>query len=263
MSMQGQHDPVADAALTAVATTPRLLVALDFDGTLAPLVDEPLTARALPEARRAVAELAALPDTVVAFVSGRSLADLRVIAEHDDASPIWLAGSHGAEHWRPSSAPARRGDESAADGDAASIVDAAEAIVADLAGAWIERKAFGFALHTRLADDESTARAQEGVDALVAARAPGWRRRTGRDIVEFAWRHEGKDSAVAELREATGATAVLFAGDDVTDEDALRSLGAGDLGVRVGEGETAATVRVPDAPALAALLTEIARRRAS
>jgi trehalose 6-phosphate phosphatase len=54
---------------------------------------------------------------------------------------------------------------------------------------------------------------------------------------------------------------VLFAGDDVTDEDALRSLGEGDLGVHVGTGPTAAAVSVPDIAALAALLDVIAAER--
>ncbi|GAA4763022.1 trehalose-phosphatase [Microbacterium gilvum] len=245
-------------AIAEVARTRRLLVALDFDGTLAPLVDEPMTARALPEARTAVARLAALPDTVVAFVSGRSLADLRVIAEHDDASPVWLSGSHGAEHWRPGSEGASSLDAPAG---AADLIADAEAAVADVAGAWIERKSFGFGLHTRLADDAAASAAARAVDALVAERAPGWRRRTGRDVVEFAWRHEGKDTAIAALRAETGATGVVFAGDDVTDEDALRSLGEGDLGVRVGDGETAAQVRVADPGALALLLDEIADAR--
>ena len=104
-------------------------------------------------------------------------------------------------------------------------------------GAWIEPKAFGFGLHTRLADDTATTRATDAIDELVTTRAPRWRRRTGRDILEYAWRHEGKDTAVEALREQTGATAVLFAGDDVTDEDALASLGPDDLGVRVGRGQ--------------------------
>ena len=88
-----------------------------------------------------------------------------------------------------------------------------------------------------------------------------WRRRDGHDILEYAFRAEGKDGAVARLRAQTGASAVLFAGDDVTDEDALRSLQPGDVGVRVGPGETAATVRVTGIPELAALLTRLARER--
>ncbi|MGP2420470.1 hypothetical protein ACTUM3_15755, partial [Listeria monocytogenes] len=52
----------------------------------------------------------ALPDTVVALVSGRSLGHLREIAEHDDASPVWLAASHGAQFWVPGT-----GEEAAPD----------------------------------------------------------------------------------------------------------------------------------------------------
>ncbi|HBR88760.1 MAG TPA: trehalose-phosphatase, partial [Microbacterium sp.] len=82
-------------------------------------------------------------------------------------------------------------------------------------------------------------------------------------IVEYAFRHEGKDSAVAHLRKVVGATGVLFAGDDVTDEDALASLGDDDLGVHIGSRDTHATVSVPDIPAFAALLTRLATERSS
>jgi trehalose 6-phosphate phosphatase len=53
----------------------------------------------------------------------------------------------------------------------------------------------------------------------------------------------------------------VFAGDDVTDEDALRALGPADLGVRVGAGETAAAVRVGSPEELAALLQHLADAR--
>ena len=96
---------------------------------------------------------------------------------------------------------------------------------------------------------------------MVASAAPDWRRRTGKKIVEYAFRHEGKDSAIANLRERVHADAVLFAGDDTTDEDALRSLQSQDLGIHVGDGETAARVSVPDIPAMAATLAELADQR--
>lgn len=258
--------PVADearAAVARVAASDRLLVALDFDGTLSPLEDEPMDARMLPAARAAVDALAGLPDTVVAFVSGRSLGDLRVIAEHEDASPVLLAGSHGAEFWTPGEGVSRHAE----DETDASLRDAlrthAEEATAHLDGVWIEPKTFGFGVHTRRASPEAAREANRLVDGIVAEEAPEWRRRTGHNIVEYAFRHEGKDSAIAELRERTGATAVLFAGDDVTDEDALASLGSADLGVRVGEGETAAAVRVPDIAGLAALLELLARERSA
>lgn len=245
----------------SVAATRHLLVALDFDGTLAPLVDEPMSARMTTEARAAVRTLAALPDTDVAFVSGRSLHHLREIAEHDDESPVLLAGSHGAEYWVP-----QTGAETEADPEAVRLRDRlrerAEEIVADAEGVWIERKTFGFAVHSRLAADPTAAASvRERVDALMRAEAPQWRRREGHDIVEYASRSEGKDAALARLRAVTGATAVVFAGDDVTDEDALRSLGPDDLGIRVGPGETSASVRVADIGELAAFLLSLADRR--
>ncbi|AXA95637.1 trehalose-phosphatase [Microbacterium sp. PM5] len=251
-----------DDALARLAVTDRLLVALDFDGTLAPLIDEPMAARMSAPARAAVDALARVRATTVALVSGRTLRDLRIIAEHDDDSPLLLAGSHGAEQWPPSGSD----DASTVDVALLALRDRlrarAEAIAAGVPGAWIEPKEFGFALHTRLATDSAGTRsAHDGIARLMEAEAPTWRRRDGHDILEYAFRTEGKDGAVARLRAQTEATAVLFAGDDVTDEDALRSLEPGDVGVRVGPGETAARVRVAGIPELAALLTRLAHDR--
>ncbi len=251
-----------DAILSEVIRAARLLVALDFDGTLAPRDDEPMAVRMLPAARAAVDELARLPRTTVALVSGRSIADLIVISEHTADSPIHLAGSHGAEFWHPGDgphAPALAADE-AAEGDRLRL--AAERSVQDLAGVWIEPKTFGFAVHTRQAETEQTRLAQDRIEQLMAREAPAWRRRTGFDILEYASRVEGKDAAVERLRLLTGADAVIFAGDDVTDEDALAHLEPQDLGLHVGDGPTAASVSVPDIAALAELLAELARARA-
>jgi trehalose 6-phosphate phosphatase len=249
--------------LDDLAVTPHLLVALDFDGTLAPLVDEPMAARMLPAAAEAVRALVDAPETSVAFVSGRMLSDLRIIAEHDDASSIALAGSHGAQWWLP----AAYEDDGGAEPDAAEsalrdeLRAAAEQEIADIPGAWIEPKTFGFGVHTRRVEGGRAPEAHDRVDAIMADRAPGWRRRVGHSITEYAFRDEGKDSAVRRLRALTGATGVLFAGDDLTDEDALRSLGPGDVGIRVGAGETAASMRVADESALAVVLLALAHRR--
>ncbi|KJL43465.1 trehalose-phosphatase [Microbacterium trichothecenolyticum] len=254
--------PLAEGeAIDKLAASDRLLVALDFDGTLSPLEDEPMDARMLPAAREAVDALVATPDTIVAFVSGRSLVDLRVIAEHDDTSRVLLAGSHGAEFWIPGEGIVSHGEDETDVALRDTLRGRAEDATAHLDGVWIEPKTFGFGVHTRRATAEAAEEANRRVDAIVAGEAPHWRRRTGHNIVEFAFRHEGKDSAIAELRERVGATAVLFAGDDVTDEDALASLGEDDLGVRVGEGPTSATVRVADIAALAVLLQQLAEAR--
>lgn len=251
----------ADAALEAVSTTAVLVVALDFDGTLAPLVDDPMTARMTPRARAAVDALAALPDTSVALVSGRSLGHLREIAEHDDESPVWLAASHGVQFWVPGAGEEADPDDAADLALRDRLQNEITAAVAHLEGVWIEPKEFGVGVHTRRADADSAREAREIADRLVAAEAPQWRRRTGHDILEFAFRHEGKDSAVQRLRERVGATAVIFAGDDVTDEDALRSLVTGDLGIHVGDRETAATLTVADIDGLVDVLEAVARQR--
>lgn len=248
-----------DDAIARLALTPRLLVALDFDGTLAPLADDPMSARMTDAAAEAVAALSAAPATTVAFVSGRTLRDLRIIAEHTDASPVRLAGSHGAEQWPPAEGGVQSDPAALALRDR--LREQAEAIAAPRDGVWIEPKEFGFGVHTRLAGEDDAAAAGHAIDALMTELAPTWRRRSGHDIVEYAFRNEGKDTAVARLRETTGATAVLFAGDDVTDEDALAALGSNDVGVRVGAGDTAASVRMADIPEFAAFLSRLARER--
>lgn len=249
------------SAVARIAASDLLLVALDFDGTLAPLADDPMSVRMPPATRAAVAAVLDAPDTVVAFVSGRSLVDLRVIAEHRDDSPIFLAGSHGAEFWTPGEGRSSHEEDEADATLRDTLREHAERATAHLEGVWIEPKTFGMGVHTRKASAEAAEEANRLVDALVAEEAPHWRRRTGHNIVEFAFRHEGKDSAIAELRLRTRANAVLFAGDDVTDEDALGSLGPSDLGVRVGDAPTAATLRVPDIEALATLLEDLAAAR--
>lgn len=247
-----------------IAGADTLLIALDFDGTLSYLVDEPMTARAIPQTRDAVAALAALPKTHVAYVSGRTVHDLKIISEYDDASGVLLAGSHGAEVYVPGeSANVSGGADTSHAQQADELLTAARALADSVAGAWVEPKSFGFALHTRLSDPIDAERISDRVSELVTTHAPEWRVREGKDIREYAWRHEGKDTAIAWLREHTGATAVLFAGDDVTDEDAIRSLEPTDLGVRVGAGDTSAAVRVENPEALAELLAGVASLRAS
>jgi len=251
----------ADEDLSALAATPRLVVALDFDGTASPLVPDPMAARALPEVAVQVERLAALPDTVVAYVSGRSMHDLRVITEHTDDSAIALAGSHGAQYWFPGDDPDAVHDAFDEDGTREELWAAAKPIIARYEGAEFEPKTFGMGVHTRRADRETEERVFAEIDALVAERFPHWRRRAGHRVLEFSSRTEGKDAAMTALRERFDATGILFAGDDVTDEDAMRVLGPNDLGVRVGPGESAATLRVDTPQQIAELLEALADER--
>src|SRR3954452_4418344 len=98
MTMVAPTAPL-DAALrdtlARLARVPQLLVACDYDGTLAPIVENPTDAVPLPEAVAALRALANLPQTKVAVISGRALRDLAVLSRLP--SEINLVGSHGSE----------------------------------------------------------------------------------------------------------------------------------------------------------------------
>lgn len=252
-----------DPDVSAIARTAHLLVALDFDGTASELVTDPMAARAVPAVKRALADLSALPQTTVAFISGRSLVHLREIAEHGDESPVVLAGSHGAQYWYPGEGEAEAGADDPDRMLRDALLDELAPLLTDYPGVELESKTFGIGIHGRPARPEVERAAFAAVDEVFARRARHWRRRTGDRILEYSSRDEGKDTAIAVLRERTGATGILFAGDDVTDEDALRVLTPDDLGVRVGPGETAATLRVESPQQIAELLDVIASERAT
>lgn len=245
-------------ALRELARARRLLVAVDFDGTLAPTVDDPAQARALPEARAAVLQLLALPRTRVALVSGRALDSLIEVAEAPDET--LLVGSHGLELRLDEPDDALRLDD--LDRDRVAALRAALTGVADdFDEIWLEAKPAGFALHTRLAAEDDARRAH--LEALHEAEAAveGLTVRPGKDVLEFSVRSSSKGEAIEHLRRYTGADAVFYAGDDVTDEDAFAVLLADDVGVKSGPGPTAAAYRVAGPAEVAVALQALATLR--
>lgn len=85
----------------------------------------------------------------------------------------------------------------------------------------------------------------------------------GKEVVELLVGDGDKGTAIADRRRRVGATAVVFLGDDTTDEDVLRTLVAGDVGVKVGEGATAAEFRVDDPDGVADVLEALAGARSN
>jgi trehalose 6-phosphate phosphatase len=247
-------------ALGGLAGNQRLLVALDFDGTLAPTVDDPEKARATPEARAAVERLIALPDTRVALVSGRSLRDLEQVAPFDDR--VLLVGSHGIELRldEPDDVIALDSGERQQLDVLGQVLDQ---IVDTLDSVWLEEKPAGYALHTRLATDRHSRVAHLVAINEMKAEAPDTKVRLGKNVIEFSVRSTTKGEAVEHLRRYTRATAVFYAGDDVTDEDAFVALGADDLGLKSGEGPTAADHRVSGPQEVASVLSLLATLRES
>jgi trehalose 6-phosphate phosphatase len=249
--------PELRQAVRRVAGTEHLLVAMDFDGTMAPIVAHADDARPLPRAAAAFAGLAALPRTTTALISGRALASLRAVASPPVES--LLIGSHGAEAWLGPGSTGLTLDVRQKELLAEVRAILAE-IVANAPGTMLEDKPAGVVLHTRQAADDVAA------DAVAAARSllqdrKGVFLKDGKRVLETSVVNASKGEGVTFLRQATGATAVLFAGDDTTDEDALARLEPGDVGVKVGLDFTQAQYRVEAPVHVAELLEALLQER--
>jgi trehalose-phosphatase len=251
-----------DLALREFAAREKILVGLDFDGVLAPIVLDPKTSRMLPVSAQAVAGLAELPGVDVVLVSGREAGDLVALAGLPAGSRV--IGSHGAQWGRVVDSP---------DGGTtleaepvglteeqarlrAELLRETEALAAQVEGAWVQVKPAAVVLHTRPAEREAgqllTRRvldgpaARDGVHVVV-----------GKEVVEMAVLEVTKGDALHQLRGALEVDAVLYAGDDTTDEDAFAVLGEGDVSVKVGDGESAAAYRVTDPEEFSAVLVRL------
>ena len=235
-----------------------LILVFDFDGTLAPEVDSPEQARALPESRDAVLRLLRIPNTRVALVSGRSLTSLEQVADLPDET--LLVGSHGIEIRLDH--PADRLSLNTAEIEQVEVLHEVLGEVAEaIDQVWLEVKPAGFALHTRLATEHNSRVAHLVALSEASAEIDGLTVREGKNVLEFSVRSTTKGEAVEHLRRYVAADAVFYAGDDVTDEDAFATLDAGDVGVKVGQGKSIATYRVRSPEDVAELLEQLADAR--
>jgi trehalose 6-phosphate phosphatase len=234
-------------ALAGVAARRPLLVASDYDGVLAGLVDDPSAAVPEPGVAEALARLAAADGVTVALVSGRGVADL----QHTSGliGPYRWVGSHGAEFDGPLTGElAERRDI---------LAQQLSPVVAGVAGARLEVKPASVAVHVRQVPD-----ADAGVALLERVRTqadPSLTMKPGKAVLELAVTDADKGSALRRLRAELGAAVAIYLGDDVTDEDGFRALQPGDVGIKVGDGETAAAYRIANPAAVIAVLEDLAQ----
>lgn len=245
-------------AITRIAEVERLLVALDFDGTLAPLVDRPEDARATARARAAIERMAEHEDTRVALVSGRALDSLKDVASPPVAA--LLSGSHGVELQLDGGGVTIDLRESELT-SLERLIEIVEEAASSADGAWVERKPAGIALHTRKLGATAGAALQREARDRVEQALPGLTTRGGKNVLEFAVRASDKGEALTRLRQHAGADAVLYVGDDVTDEDAFATLETDDVGVKVGQGKSLAAFRLRGPDDVAELLELLADAR--
>ncbi|WP_416896449.1 MAG: trehalose-phosphatase [Minwuia sp.] len=230
---------------------------LDFDGTLAPLVARPELAAMAAPTRASLNRVAAASGGAVAVISGRPLAQLDALL-HPLELPV--AGSHGAE---------LRG----IDGSIRTLGEAAQAALDEVhAGLGqlavaenllIERKHGAVCLHYR-GRAELAGRCLDAGRGEVAAH-PELRLMEGHMVVEIALRDLDKGTALRAFMSEPpffGRTPVA-AGDDTTDEDAIRAAQAlGGIGIRIGDGDSEARIRMAGIDEFLAWLDAVSRDEA-
>ena len=239
-----------------------LFLFLDYDGTLTQLRDHPSRARLSRPMRAAIEACSERTDTHVAIVSGRSLEDIRKMVGNPD---LVFAGNHGLEIEGP-------GIEHFRHEDLVHYVERAEALAEELHamesdGAWTEAKGPTLTFHYRSVPEDKRKSLVEEVREAVTRH--GYQARDAHSALEarppIGW---DKGRAVLHvLRERFGLAwsenvRVIYVGDDQTDEDAFRFLGGLAMTFRVGAADTptAAAHRLPNVPAVQALIDWLSRR---
>jgi trehalose 6-phosphate phosphatase len=217
--LRPRHRPILEAFARS-----NVLLAFDFDGTLAKVVADPEKASMRPRTARLLGRVALLHPCVV--ISGRARAD--VGRRLKDVPIRAVVGNHGAEPWQGSRSLAWR------------VRRWKNLLAQRLAGARgvrIEDKVYSLAVHYRGAPDRAKARR---AIAEAAAELAGARLVHGVCTVNVLGRkapHKGE--ALERQRRRLGCEFAIYVGDDETDEDAFASSRRGRLlGIRVGASET-------------------------
>ncbi len=238
------------AGLAALLQAPaRALIALDYDGTLAPIVSDPMAARPHPAAAAALRRLASLAGTL-AVITGRPAAEAVALGRLDQIPGLIVLGHYGRQRWEAGTltAPPAPPGVAAARRELPAVLAAAGAPE----GTWTEDKGDALAVHTRpAADPERALERLRGPLAELAGRT-GLAVQPGRMVIEL--RPPGGDKGVAlkDLRAEHESQAVLYCGDDLGDEPAFRAVaelradGIPGLAVCSGSQEVTALAELAD-----------------
>jgi len=231
----------------------RLVLFLDFDGTLTPIVQRPEHAVLGEASRRALERLAGLHPVYV--ISGRDLEDVRVLVGVED---VYFVGSHGLDLMDALPGLDREALEEAVP-ELESAADELEHWLDYIDGVLIERKKYSFALHYRRVDScdlhQIRAAAQDVMERYGALTY-----KKGKKVIEFVpdlpW-DKGRCvlALLARAKHESGGRDVfpVYLGDDITDEDAFRVLeddSAVTVVVAREAKSSAAGYRLPDSNAV-------------
>lgn len=244
----------------ATSGAQRLFLGLDFDGTLAPHVDDPSAAEPTAENQQVLQLLSRQEDIDTAVISGRALEDVR---DRVGIVDIEYAGNHGLE--LEGTSPLS--DPEATRSMIQTVCDRLETKI-DHEGCEIENKGITATVHYRMVEDDIETRIRSIVKSVLTdieiggddGDTSGLRWTPGANIVEIRpaidW---DKGHAVQWfIQRCPEECLPFYIGDDTTDEDVFRALAPDGIGVHVGNNETAATYRVADVEAVATLLEWLA-----
>jgi len=222
-----------------LADPARALVAVDYDGTLAPIVERPSKAFAEPGAVEALAALS-LAVGRCAVVSGRGALDVVAVGGLDVVPGLVVVGHYGLESWTAGeldSPPPAPGVDAARPHVAAVVAAAAT-------GVHLEDKGHSLVVHARPARDPGAALAALTEPLRSIAQSCALELVPGRMVLEL--RPPGVDKGLAVRRLAQGRGAVGYVGDDLGDLPAYDAVER--LRTEGVPGFTAASVSGNDAP---------------
>jgi trehalose 6-phosphate phosphatase len=266
-----------EAVFAAIVERPeRAMIALDYDGTLAPIVDRPEEAVPAPGAIDAVRRLSARVGTL-AFVTGRPVTDLLLLSGLDSAwssghapESLVLRGHYGLERWDPATGIVVNPPVTAGVGDARALLPRLLELCPP--GVRIEDKRLSLAVHTRETADPWTSLKAVLPALAELAEETGLELALGRFVVELRPRGVDKGATLRELVRERKPDSLLFIGDDVGDEpafevvDQVRAEGTPAAAVLSDSDEAAPRMRarahviVPGPEGVVRLLTDLADR---
>lgn len=249
-----------------VTESTRLALLLDYDGTLAPIAPHPDLAQMPPETRRVLERLAHMPDVNIAIISGRSLENVKSMVGIEG---ITYAGNHGFDIVHPDGTMFMHPVPHEYETQLELLKQRLQEVCVD--GAWLENKGSCIAFHYREVPSNKTAaitsRAQELFQEVGIKMHQSNRAFEARPPVTW---NKGR-AAIYILRTLFGLdwcdrVSTIFAGDDKTDEDAMRALQGMAVTFRITRSQnlrSAATHRLPSTDAVLSMLKWIERRLGS